>query len=109
MTLFGAVFSSSVQMRNRSVALCISAIFLTDKHDKKGFHRVLLDKFMLKTTQLWCFLSSMRYIIALGVIIDGIFVGMQYIKILADKTIISFMFHCFAMEHKTNWKSSAVE
>jgi len=34
MTLFGAVFSSSVQMRNRSVALCIAAINLTDKHDK---------------------------------------------------------------------------
>lgn len=46
----------------------------------------------------------MRYIIALGVIIDCIFVGMQNIKIVADKTIIGFMFHCFAL--KKTWKSS---
>lgn len=105
MTLFGAVFSSSVQMRNRSVALCIAAIFLTDKHDRKWFHRVLLDEFMLKTTQLWHSHTSLRCIIALGVIIDGVFVGMQNIKILADKTIISFMFYAL----KTKWKSSAVE
>jgi len=66
---------------------------------------LLLDKFMFKTTQLWFYLTSLRYIIALGCIIGGIFVGMmQNVKRLADKMRIIFMFYWFSMQNSVEHK-----